>query len=107
MPPVFSRTSDAWLNGSRRPSRARDGVDCASWSRQTFRHANHAAKTAPLGHPGMRERAAALGGRGSRTGITPFEWAMHQRRAAERRDASDLGPAQGLTPNDQAKKRVR
>ena len=54
------------------------GVDCASWSRQTFRHANHAVKPALPGCPGAREGVAARGGRGSRTENTPFERAMHR-----------------------------
>lgn len=53
-------------------------VDCASWSRLAFRHANHAIKPAPQGLSGARQDAVAQGGTGSRTEITPFRFGYVQ-----------------------------
>jgi hypothetical protein len=61
-------------------SRGRAGVDCALWSRQALRHANHTVKAALLRRPGAREGAAAREGRGSRTGNTPIDSLTHMRK---------------------------
>jgi hypothetical protein len=70
--------------------------DCVPWSTQTLRHANHAIKPAPWGAPGARERIAARGGRGSRTGIALRMGCAPASPVSSRRQWTDEGSGRAL-----------
>jgi hypothetical protein len=77
--------------------RRRNGVDCASWSRQASHRTDRGPKKALLGRPGTREGAPVREERGSRIGNAPIDSLVHRRRCSDWRAESGRGAAYPYT----------